>query len=59
MPNINLFELLVVLITVLMLYGIPIATAIWILVTLNRIRKNQEVIQNRLDSIEQALHKDR
>jgi uncharacterized membrane protein YraQ (UPF0718 family) len=40
---------------VFILYGICIAAVIWIILTLNRIRKVLEAIQNRLETVEQSL----
>ena len=36
-------------------YGIPIAVAVWIILTLRRIRSDHVMIQGRLEAIEQLL----
>ncbi len=50
-------ELLIIL-TLLIVYAVPVAAAVWIIVTLNRISKTNAAICKKLDSIEQALRRD-
>ncbi len=48
------------LVLILMMAGlwlIPVAAAIWALVTLYRIRESQTAMQNRLNAIEQMLQR--
>jgi hypothetical protein len=49
-------ELTVVLVIGL-LWGVPIAAAIWALVTLQRIRSEQQAVQLKLDTIERLLQR--
>ena len=44
---------------VIIAYAIPIAVAVWIMITLYRIHSGQKVIQNRLEAIEHALRQSR
>ena len=41
-----------VLITLLISYGIPLAIAVWVIVTLVRVRSGLETLQKRVESIE-------
>ena len=49
-------ELMVVLVIGLV-WGVPIAAAIWTLVTLQRIRSGQQAVQLKLDAIERLLQR--
>jgi|WetSurMetagenome_2_1015567.scaffolds.fasta_scaffold1504185_1 hypothetical protein len=57
MPHVGTTELLVMLITAIFFWGIPIAAGIWIIVTLVRIRSRQHDIQIKLEEIERAISK--
>jgi len=59
MSDTGTFEIIIISILGLIVYTIPLAAIVWIIITLNRLRKGQETIQNRLDAIEQFLNKDR
>lgn len=48
-------EFLIVSFMALIKYGIPIAFAIWIILTLRRIRSDHEIFRNKLDEIERVL----
>ena len=48
-------EILAVSLLGLVRYGIPIAVAVWIILTLRRIRSEHEMIRSRLESIERLL----
>jgi len=48
-------ELLFILLTVGIVYGIPIAFASWVLVTLRRIRDAQDAMRKQLAAIERSL----
>ena len=50
---------LVVLLFIGLFYGVPIAGAIWAIVTLQRIRKEQQAMGVRLETIERLLQADR
>ena len=52
-----MLELTSVFIAGVIFYVAPIAGIIWCIVTMNRLRKGQEAIQNRLEAIEQTLNK--
>ena len=43
------------LITLLISYGIPLAIAVWVIVTLIRVRSGLEALQKRVESIEKQL----
>lgn len=45
-------ELMIVMLLSLAAWVIPIAAGVWVLVTLNRIRANQQAIMAKLDAIE-------
>jgi hypothetical protein len=47
---------LVVLLVIGLFYGVPIAGAIWAIITLQRIRTDQQVMGSRLEAIERLLH---
>ncbi|MFB3855464.1 MAG: hypothetical protein ACE148_16820 [Vicinamibacterales bacterium] len=51
---IGLPELLVIVIVAL-LWFVPIAAGVWVLVTLRALQKGQDAIARRLDEIEQRL----
>ena len=59
MSDTGTFEIIIISILGLIVYTIPLAAIVWIIITLNRLRKGQETIQNRLDAIEQFLNRDR
>ena len=59
MSDTGTFEIIIISILGLIVYTIPLAAIVWIIIPLNRLRKGQETIQNRLDAIEQFLNKDR
>jgi len=48
-------ELLFVVVAFGMAYGIPIAFAVWVLVTLRRIRDSQDEMRAKLDAIARSL----
>jgi len=50
---------LIVLLIIGLFYGVPIAGAIWALVTLQRIRAEQQAMGSRLETIERLLQSDR
>ena len=56
MAGLGLPELIIILVLGL-IYLIPIAAAIWALVTLQRIRSGQEVIRLRLEMLERTLQR--
>ena len=47
---------LIVLLIIGLFYGVPIAGAIWALITLQRIRADQQAMGSRLEAIERLLH---
>jgi len=49
----------VVLLVIGLFYGVPIAGAIWAIVTLQRIRSEQRAMGVRLETIERLLQADR
>jgi len=51
-------EMLIVLIIAILFYLIPSAVFVWILITLNGLRKGQEEIRNKLEMIKQSLKKE-
>jgi hypothetical protein len=55
MPHFGISEILIITLVALIKYAIPIAFAIWVIVSLKRIRSGQEVAQGRLDAIEKRL----
>jgi hypothetical protein len=59
MPSLGITEFLVILVVMLIVYGIPVAAVVWIIITLNRIHSGQKIIRNRLDEIEHAIHQSR
>ena len=50
---------LVVLLVIGLFYGVPIAGAIWAIITLQRIRTEQQAMGSRLETIERLLQSDR
>lgn len=48
---------LVVILALSVLWVIPVAAAIWALVTLHRIRSGQQAVQMKLDAIERLLQR--
>jgi hypothetical protein len=54
--NLGVPELLVILM-IAALYLIPIAAALWALVTLQRLRAGQQAVQVKLDTIERLLQR--
>ena len=52
-------EIIIISILGLIVYALSLAAIVWVIITLNRLRKGQETIQNRLDAIEQFFNKDR
>ena len=48
---------LMVLLVVVASWGIPVAAAIWAIVTLKRIRASQQAVQLKLDTIERLLQR--
>lgn len=54
MVSLGLPELLVVL-TIVSIYLIPLAAGVWALVTLQRIRTSQEAMRLKLEAIERSL----
>ena len=55
MPHFGTPEILIIALVALLKYAIPIAFAIWVIVSLKRIHSRQEVAQGRLDAIERRL----
>ena len=58
MSGMGLSEFLVVLIVAIIMVGIPIAVALWIVRALRRIRADNEAIKSKLEAIEQQLQRD-
>ena len=56
MNNLGIPELIILMI-VSVFWLVPVAAGIWALVTLHRIRKGQEDVQRRLETIERLLQK--
>lgn len=54
MPQLGVTELVIVFF-MLLLYALPIAFAVWVIIALKRIRSSQEVVQHRLAAIERKL----
>ena len=54
MHQIGIGEALWLALVALVRFGIPIAFAVWVFITLKRIRSNQETVLNRLDAIEKG-----
>jgi len=50
---------LIVLLIIGLFYGLPIAGAIWAIITLQRIRTEQQAMGSRLETIERLLQSDR
>ena len=59
MSAIGTVEIVIISVLGLIVYAIPLAAIVWVIITLNRFSKGQETIQNRLDAIEQFFNKDR
>lgn len=54
MQSLGITEVIVMFV-MLSLYAIPIAVAVWVVITLNRIHSGQKDIQNRLEEIAHVL----
>ena len=48
---------LVGLLILLLVWALPIAAAVWALLTLNRVKKGQDAMQAKLDAIERSLQR--
>ncbi len=57
MFHVGFGESLIVTLVVAIVYLIPIAVVTWIIVTLRQVRADHAWIRNKLESIEQMLHK--
>jgi len=55
MPHLGASEISIIVLIALLKYAIPIAFAIWVIVSFKRIRSRQEAAQGRLDAIEKRL----
>lgn len=56
MPRIGLAEFLMLLV-LMATWVIPVAIAVWAVVTLQRIRSGQDAIRSRLDTIENLIQR--
>jgi hypothetical protein len=54
MSSIGVPELLIVLVMAVM-WVLPVAAAVWVILTLNRLSSGQQAIQAKLDAIERLL----
>ena len=59
MPSLGFNEAIVILLIDIVRYGIPVAVAVWIIVTLKRIHSGQTITRNRLNEIEHAIRQGR
>jgi hypothetical protein len=48
---------LVVILVIGSFYAVPIAAAVWVIVTLHRIRAGQQAMDTRLEAIERSLQR--
>lgn len=48
---------LVVILVIGLIYVVPIAAAVWVIVTLHRIRAGQQAMDTRLEAIERSLQR--
>jgi hypothetical protein len=56
MLSVGISELMILLVLV-GVYAIPVAAAVWALVTLRRLRAGQQAVQTKLDTIERLLQR--
>lgn len=54
MATIGIAEL-VILLVIAIVYAVPIAIAVWAVLSIKRMRSDHEVFRNRLDTIERLL----
>ena len=54
MSSVGVPELLIVLVMAVM-WVLPVAAAVWVILTLNRLPSGQQAIQAKLDAIERLL----
>jgi hypothetical protein len=48
---------LIVILVIGLFYAVPIAAAVWVIVTLHRLRAGQQAIGTRLEAIERSLQR--
>ena len=57
MGGMGVSEFFVVLLAAIVRIGIPLAVAVWMILTLRRIRADNEAIKSKLEAIEQQLQR--
>jgi hypothetical protein len=55
MGSLGISELLVVLLLMLVVWAVPVAFGVWVLILLNRIAKAQEATKDKLAAMEQFI----
>jgi hypothetical protein len=48
---------LIVILVIGLIYVVPIAAAVWVIVTLHRLRAGQQAMDTRLEAIERSLQR--